>query len=244
MDRTVRKINDKGKVAEQEPRPFSEFAEAANIVLLGDPGAGKSHLFGEAAASVGGRVVTARAFLVTPPRVAGEILFIDALDERRKRRGDRDTVDALVEKLFAARPAKVRISCRAADWLGESDLASLRPYFEGSGAPVVLQLEALSFDEQCSVLLAKGLSRADAEAFLRQAQERWLGEFLVNPQNLQMLSDVVQGGRWPTTRTELFERSTEVMLQEFDRERRAGAAASIRPLSFDRLRARSARRVS
>ena len=82
----------------------------------------------------------------------------------------------------------------------------------------------------------KVLSRADAEAFLRQAQERWLGEFLVNPQNLQMLSDVVQGGRWPTTRTELFERSTEVMLQEFDRERarRGGgvySAAELRPVA-------------
>jgi hypothetical protein len=40
-------------------------------------------------------------------------LFIDGLDEKRAGRSDRETVDALVEKLFAVRPGNVRISCRA-----------------------------------------------------------------------------------------------------------------------------------
>jgi predicted NACHT family NTPase len=149
MDRTVRQLNTSPRKAEAEqPRPFSEFAERPNIVLLGDPGAGKTHTFRESASACGGRFVTARAFLVTPASKSDETLFIDGLDERRAGRGDRDTIDALVEKLFAVRPRKVRISCRAADWLGESDLSSLRPYFESSGEPTVLLLERLSADEQ------------------------------------------------------------------------------------------------
>src|SRR5215210_5617578 len=131
MNRLVQHLNSDQKDGnDSEALPFSEFSGSPNIVLLGDPGAGKTHLFREFAAASGGRYVTARAFLVTPPRTTGEVLFIDGLDERRAGRGDRDTVDALVEKLFAVAPNKVRISCRAADWLGESDLASLRPYFE------------------------------------------------------------------------------------------------------------------
>ncbi len=63
-------------------------------------------------------------------------------------RGDQDTVDAMVEKLFDVSPAKVRISCRAADWLGESDLAALRPYFEQSGEAPVLLLQNLSRQEK------------------------------------------------------------------------------------------------
>jgi len=44
-----------------------------------------------------------------------------------------------------------------------------------------------------------------------------------------MLRRAVQTGNWPSTRKELFELSTQLMLQEFDRERarkRSGSFAS------------------
>jgi len=110
--------------------------------------AGKTHTFRESATRSNGRYVTARAFLVTPAAKFDGTLFIDGMDEKRAGRNDRDTVDALVEKLFAVGPGKVRISCRVADWLGDSDLAALRPYFEESGDPVVLLLGHLCGDEQ------------------------------------------------------------------------------------------------
>jgi predicted NACHT family NTPase len=50
----------------EEPRPFSDFAASQSVVLLGDPGAGKSHLFRETADAEGARFVSARTFLVTP----------------------------------------------------------------------------------------------------------------------------------------------------------------------------------
>src|SRR6266566_8841613 len=134
MDRTVSRIESMPSRAQQDQlRPISAYDDAPNIVLLGDPGAGKTHTFRGCAALSGGRYVTARAFLVTPAAKFDGALFIDGLDEKRAGRSDRDTVDALVEKLFAVSPGKVRISCRVADWLGDSDLAALRPYFELSG---------------------------------------------------------------------------------------------------------------
>jgi hypothetical protein len=135
-DRYVQKISPSPEgIEEQRPRPFSAFAEQRNLVLLGDPGAGKSHLFRESAAAVGGRFVTARTFLNIPTIPADAVLFIDGLDERRAGRGDRGTIDAIVQKLFEVAPAKVRISCRVADWLGESDLVAFEPYFDlGGGA--------------------------------------------------------------------------------------------------------------
>jgi predicted NACHT family NTPase len=219
MDRTVRKIESGlPKAQHDEPQPFSTYDAAANIVLLGDPGAGKTHTFRQSATRCGGQYVAARAFLVTPAIKFGGILFIDGLDEKRAGRSDRDTVDALVEKLFAVGPGKVRISCRVADWLGDSDLAALRPYFERSGEPVVLQLGRLAEDEQRVVLQAEGLSADEADAFLRQATERALGDFLENPQNLIMLLRAVKTGKWPATRKELFELSTQLMLEEFDKD--------------------------
>jgi predicted NACHT family NTPase len=219
MDRIVRKIETTPQAQEDEVRPISAYDNAANIVLLGDPGAGKTYTFRQCAARSNGRYVTARAFLVTPAAKFDGILFIDGLDEKRAGRSDRDTVDALVEKLFAVSPRGVRISCRIADWLGESDLAALRPYFELSGDPVVLQLARLSHEEQRIVLQAEGLSAAEAEALLSEANERALTDFLENPQNLIMLLRAVQTGKWPATRKELFELSTRIMLKEFDKHR-------------------------
>jgi hypothetical protein len=158
-DRNVRQISPSPKAGkEQHALPFSTFARKANIVLLGDPGAGKSHLFCEAAAACGGRYVTARAFLNIPQFPPGAILFIDGLDERRAGRGDRGTIDTIVQKLFAAPPTKVRISCRVVDWLGESDLAAFQPYFEHRGDAVVLSLERLTPEEQRAVLAAQGMN--------------------------------------------------------------------------------------
>jgi predicted NACHT family NTPase len=221
MTRTVRRTNAAPERREDSsPRPYSDFTGYPNVVLLGDPGAGKTHLFREAAVAEAGRFIKARAFLNTPaPMLQGSPLFIDGLDEKRAGRGDRDTVDALVTKLFAVNPPKVRISCRAADWLGESDLAALGPFFEEQGEVCVLHLESLSRPEQIAVLaVKKGISAEAAEAFVSEANDRGLGDFLENPQNLIMLWDAVQTGSWPTTRKELFELSTKLMLQEFDGE--------------------------
>jgi hypothetical protein len=85
MTRTVRQINvSPDKSEEGKPRLFSEFADFPNVVLLGDPGAGKSYLFREIAAAEGARLIKARAFLIIPPRqLSGQSLDIDGLDERR-----------------------------------------------------------------------------------------------------------------------------------------------------------------
>lgn len=226
MTRTVRQIQiAPGEAVDASPRPFSDFADRANLVLLGDPGAGKTHLFKEAAATEKGRFIKARAFLTTPANaLSGQALFIDGLDEKRAGRGDRDTVDALVAKLFEVAPPKVRISCRGADWLGESDLAALSPFFDQNGGPAVVYLENLTRAEQLDVLAGQSVGEVDANHFIDEANERGLGDFLENPQNLIMLWRAVQTGSWPATRKELFELATQLMLQEPNGEHaRAGA---------------------
>jgi len=232
-DRNVRQISPSPKDgAEQHALPFSTFARHANIVLLGDPGAGKSHLFRESAVASGGRYLTARAFLNIPAFPPHAVLFIDALDEQRAGRGDRGTADTIVQKLFAAAPAKVRISCRIVDWLGESDLAAFQPYFEHSGDAVVLSLERLTPEEQRAVLAAQGMT-AEAGAFIQEAQARGLAAFLENPRNLIMLVEAVKTGSWPATRNELFRLSTRLLLSEpSDEHARTGGGV----YSVDELR--------
>jgi hypothetical protein len=74
-------------------------------------------------------------------------------------------------------PAKVRISCQAADWLGESDIAALHPYFQHSGVPAIVLLQKISEEEQRDVLAEQGVSPDVAGGFLSEARARGLEEF-------------------------------------------------------------------
>lgn len=216
-DRSVRQIKlDTGQNA--VPAPFSDFADRRNIVVLGDPGAGKSHLFRQAADVTRGVLFTARNFLnaVDGGIPEGATLFIDALDEKRSGRGDDDTIDTLVRQIQRVKPKYLRIACRAADWLGESDLAVFKPYFDANGGVIVVGLEPLYASEQAEIL--QDLAVGDVDAFLTQARARGLDGMLANPQTLIMLADVVRDGDWPSTRTELFERASAVLLAETNRE--------------------------
>jgi predicted NACHT family NTPase len=139
----------------------------------------------------------------------------------------------MVEKLFEVQPSRVRISCRVADWLGGTDLAALNTYFGQSDEPVVLLLQTLSEDEQVGVLGAQGVQTPQALEFLAEARHRGLGDFLPNPQNLIMLWGVAKGGSWPASRRELFELSTQLMLQETNSER---ARSGVGIYSVDELR--------
>lgn len=212
-DREVRQLMPlPEKEVAPQTRYFSDYAEMPNVVLLGDPGAGKTHLFRALSTATGELYLTTRSFLNLPKVGGGAILYIDALDERRAGRGDHDVIDAVVQKLFDSDAAKVRIACRAADWLGDTDLAAFSDYFDRNGGVTVVSLAALSADEQLAVLELQGVP--DPELFRSEAIKRGLVDFLTNPQNLIMLTTAVKGGQWPASRKELFETATLLLLQE------------------------------
>lgn len=212
-DRLVHCIEPQPPTA-QESQRFSAYTSHPNVVLLGDPGAGKTHLFRHFSQIHGAAYISARQFLILDAGTLAkhEVLFIDALDEKRTGRGDQDIVDDIARKLWAIKPRQVRIACRAVDWLGQTDLAAFKTYFEQSGGYVVLRLEPLTEEEQLLLLKERGV--AEPRQFLEEAKERSLGELLGNPQNILMLADVVQRRSWPTSRSELFRLSTELLLSE------------------------------
>ncbi|QHA89690.1 NACHT domain-containing protein [Serratia rhizosphaerae] len=195
---------------------FSDYSHFPNIVLLGDPGAGKTHLFKQFAALQEAKYLTVRHFLSGVPINNQKTLFIDALDEKRSASNSSDVVDDIVRRLFSQTPQNVRISCRSQDWLGESDLSAFLPYFEQTGGYVVLHLQSLSKEEQTAILQANGVEHP--EAFLAEAEKHDASEFLYNPQNLIMLAEAVKEGNWPHTRSELFHSATQFLLTEHSQE--------------------------
>ena len=215
IDRFVRQIAPQPKKSDQK-FTFDDFASYDNIVLLGDPGAGKTHLFEQCAKADGNQFIRTRNFLNTPSVNREVTLFIDALDEKRSGSGNEDVVDNIVQKLFSCPPKRLRISCRSQDWLGESDLSAFLPYFEQNGGYVVLHLEQLSKEEQITILQAQGIE--EPETFIYEAESHSVTEFLHNPHNLIMLAKTVKVGDWPKTRTELFQFATDSLLTEENNE--------------------------
>ena len=216
-NRLVRQIDPRPRDEVVTPKFVSEYSKASNIVLVGDPGSGKSFLFDALAQQESTKVQSARAFLNTPAHLAGDFLFIDALDERRAGRTDQATIDLIVQRLFEINPSRVRLACRAHDWLGGTDLAAFHPYFAQSGGHFVLALESLTPTEQENILRGCGVTQP--KQFIREAEQRGLSDFLDNPQNLIMLAEAVQKKAWPTSRLELFEETTVLLLKEHNKNR-------------------------
>lgn len=212
-DRLVRVIHPKSK-SDQPPQLFSTYLSHNNIVLLGDPGAGKSHLFNHFTLQENAEKFLARNFLNRPEELLKnkKQIYIDALDERRAGRGDSDTIDEIVRKLFEVKPEQIRISCRAADWLGDSDLIAFQDYFDTTGDSVVLHLLPLSEFECIKILTECAIE--SPQKFLEEAATRRLQGFLENPQSLIMLAEVVKAGSWPESLDELYGKSTDILLTE------------------------------
>ena len=215
LNRQVRQIHPQ-EDKESQTMTFGDYSESPNIVLLGDPGAGKTHLFKQFAAFHGANYLTVRHFLSGVPIDNQKALFIDALDEKRSSHNSSDVIDDIVQRLFSQTSQKVRISCRSQDWLGESDLSAFLPYFERTGGYVVLHLQQLSREEQTAILHAHGIEHPTK--FLEEAEKHSAYEFLHNPQTLLMLAEAVKEGNWPQTRSELFHSATQLLLTEHSKE--------------------------
>lgn len=215
LNRQVRQIYPQ-EAKDSQTKTFGDYSESPNIVLLGDPGAGKTHLFRQFSAFHGANYLTVRHFLSGVPIDNQKALFIDALDEKRSSHNSSDVIDDIVQRLFSQTPQKVRISCRSQDWLGETDLSAFLPYFEQNGGYVVLHLQQLSREEQTAILHAHGIEHP--ENFLVEAEKRSAYEFLHNPQNLLMLAEAVKEGNWPRTRSELFRSTTQLLLTEHSKQ--------------------------
>jgi hypothetical protein len=214
------------QTGERKSQPLEGFRAVPAYVLLGDPGAGKTRSFEREAAAIGGHYLSARTFatLEPGPELAGRTLFIDGLDEMRAAGGDGRTplyqVRQHLDRL--GRPA-FRLSCREADWYGDSDRAALLEVAPG-GSLAVLHLDPLS-DADIVLLLAHKFGRTGPADFVHQAERHGLAELLRNPQTLTLLARAV-GESWPDGRRETYELACRHLVRELNAERRSTTRAS------------------
>jgi hypothetical protein len=216
-DRRVRIIG--AEPGQQESRcRFSEQDDYPRLILLGDPGAGKTRLFKHfAAREPHAFVVEAHALLGAPgvDIAPGATVYIDGLDETRKYAHPRATVDALFAAIKALQPAKVRIACRAVDWHGS--FGRVKPGRHSANADYrVLTLEPLDEAEQIVLLRERGVG--DPHGFIEKAKAHGLSELLEHPLSLDLLAKAVADERWPANRHALFDVAIDRLLTEHNED--------------------------
>lgn len=209
LTRSLR-VRDDGTGKDRENNgTFEEFEAEDAIILLGDPGMGKTTLFREAAKS---NYTTVRNFLINPYVPAGEALFLDALDEYRTIAGGRDASSEVPKALCTLNKPRFRLACRAADWFGSTDQEVFK-VASRSGRVVVLELCPLTRDE---ILNAVQEIFQNPAVFLNEAESAGLGKLLGNPQTLELLARAWSTGRKPRSKFEAYEIGVSELLKEIN----------------------------
>ena len=216
VPRTVTELRD-GSPGLGPPKSLSAYEDRKAYVLLGAPGAGKTREFEEAAGrETNDEPVTARDFMrLSIDRWQGKTIFIDALDEMRGQTASdpRRPLDRIREKLEQLGVPRFRLSCRDADWLGQSDTAALDRLLMGDDELCVLRLNPLTranIEDLTTDLKPAGL--------VDKAQRQGLLGLLDNPLTLRLFAKAWEDGKWPESIRDAYSWGCRQLAQELNRE--------------------------
>ena len=198
---------------------ISQLAAFPYVVLLSEPGMGKSTVLKQQASAAGGCLFDVRWFIEGPPVAAGIPLFLDSLDEYRS--DSTSAVEKLAARLLTSDAPSWWLSCRAVDWRA-SDLAVLKRATGGAEIMVaaLMPLEAEEADQIIAALTCQNSAGARERAHALGARA-----FLQNPLSLKLLvsTGLVMG---PQSRFELFDGATLQLAHELDERRPANPGRS------------------
>ena len=220
--RVPRRAASQGDGGSPETRLLADWRGLDAYVLLGDPGAGKSCSFAAEASACDGLLIAARDIVdgVATAPVGDKIVFIDGLDEVRAGVADSKTpFGAIRAWLYQQGSPRFRLSCREADWLGDSDRSALARVAPGQRVEV-LHLEPLQQEDQLAVLRSRPKEVSDPEAFWQKAEHFRLTALFGNPLLLDLtIKAVTQAGeQWPATRQGIYDAACRQLAAEASTE--------------------------
>lgn len=205
ISRRISYQNDNGESVECGDVEF--FSQAAPLILLGEPGSGKTDLLERASELHGvGRynASTIDALLVFNT----DVIIVDGVDEITAYQSG-IPINSLLAKLPAS--AQIILSCRSADWQAAVNANTITQKWKK--APVVGQILPLNESEIVEFLEVYGTGQ-NAEEFIQTARQHDVFEHLKNPQYLKLLLDAVKSVGWPSTKRELFENACLELTKE------------------------------
>lgn len=219
----ARKIKDREVI--------SQFSEP--VVILGDPGIGKTWLMEELGKTDGLQLISATSLLRQPDHsdFGGQRLVIDGLDEVASIK-EGDPLHNVLTKLIACGKPPFILSCRSAEWkevTGKFDIAD-----EYGVSPICLELELLSEDEAVAAL-ERRVDQTKARKAIYALKQADLEEFFQNPLYLDFVAAIVKaGGELPETRAGLYEQAVaQLRLEPNDRHKGKGIDALSEEAALD-----------
>lgn len=215
LDRRVRLLDGRRTDHATEMR-VSDLRAYPFVVLLGEPGSGKSSVLELEAERAGTSAMTVRTLINEEHYPDAETLFVDALDEYRIDGQDADKVQRLSRAILSVKASRWCLTCRSEDWRKDADLAALQRAAPGEHI-VVAKLLSLDRDESAALLAAFG--EKDPDQFIDNAESVGAGSLLRSPLSLKLLHKVVKRkNQWPESRYELFDAAATSLAHEDNRD--------------------------
>lgn len=180
-----------------------------HVVLLAEPGGGKTRLIENLASQLLSSAVTANVFVHMGADVQNCPLVIDAFDELAKI--DQTGIHRLLANVKRANPTKVIISSRSSEW----DDSATNTFKELIGyVPQVARLCELTQEEQRAIF-EHHVQGEDFSAFQAEVDRFDLGMLLPNPQFLQLFASAyIESERHFSDRRSIFSQAVKHLAKE------------------------------
>jgi hypothetical protein len=207
ISRRISVTNQHGDEIEYTDADF--FCINAPLIILGEPGAGKSELLRFASEQLGAQPYNASTVEAEPAfDEQTTVIIVDGIDEITAYEAGTP-----VNKILAKLPktALFVLSCRAADWQDTINTRIINQKWQQQ--PIVGRVMPLNQQEIIDFVNANGEGQ-NGEEFLKEAQQRDVVDLLRNPQNLLLLLKAVKNKGWPDTRLELYENASFELVKE------------------------------
>ncbi len=188
----------------------TELLAASNyVVVLAEPGGGKTELMGSLAQQLGTTAVTASKFAYVRVKANNIPLVIDAFDELSKV--DTSGIYKLLSQAEAANPTHVYLSSRSSEW----DNAATNAFNDFFGHPPLV-VRLCEFDEaERRAIFEHYLPGEDFAAFQAELAQFDLETLLPNPQFLKLFADAyIESERHFTDKRSIFAQAVERLAKE------------------------------
>lgn len=159
---------------------------ASFIIILAEPGAGKTDLLSDLAHQLNTKRYRANIFKNRVVQSTKDVLIIDGFDEVSKLEGE-NAIDAVLTKISVATPKLVVLSSRASEWNDSRNRGLISEYLDiPENQIVTLYLQPLTYQDQHVFFDHHKKIESDFATFYNQCTKFRLQALLENPLFLKL----------------------------------------------------------